>query len=925
MGNSIYIILFMCSLIIIFYSINLIRIRKKALEMEAIEKAKELRQQEKLKQLELLISPIIKQIKQFDKDKSILSNYYIANTESTLLKENYQNIFNQIKELPELALNNWGVLKKFREQYLQIDDWVHKANDIFIQKELNELKSFFQNIDNKSLDLQQQIATVTNEDNTLVLAGAGSGKTLTISAKVKYLVERLGVNPDEILLISYTSASAEEMTERIQKKLGIPITAKTFHKLGLNIITDLGNARPEISEMDLERTIQRYFADNVVNNKQKLSDIVNFYSMYLNVPKDLEEFDTLGDFHQDQLTNNLETLKSKIENSEAKLKQQHRTLNLERVKSLEEVIIANFLFLNGIRYEYEYLYPFKTDKDKYRKAYRPDFYLPDYNIYIEHFGITRDYRTPWLSKIEETKYVEGIQWKRKLHRENHTTLIETYSYLNKEGVLLKELKLLLEKQGVQFNTIDLQVVYKRIALQQNEERQFKELKKLVNSFITLFKSNGFIEKDFGRIKTQIPLIKSQFLQERTKLFLSIVKPVYKTYQETLKKQKAIDFNDMINIATQLLTVKSSSFFKYKYIIIDEFQDISMGRYRLVKAIKDITKARVMAVGDDWQSIYRFAGSDLELFIRFEEYFGYTKLLKIEQTYRNSQELINVAAKFVKKNPKQLNKEPKSAKSLIQPIKIYGYDTDILTAFIKAIDDIVQNFGEKTEIMILGRNTLDLKYLIEKDVSKRFRYSSSANTISCNYNKYPNVKFSFSTIHRSKGLEGENVIIINLVNHLIGFPNKISNDPVLSYVLTNADSFPYSEERRLFYVALTRTKNYTYLITPQSKTSIFVEELIREHNIKFNLITEESQFRDNPNCPKCRSGKLVLKKNQGDMREFVGCSNYPGCSNTYKELDILKNPILCNECQGYMVKRNGKYGLFYGCENYPDCENKTSKI
>jgi len=924
MRNSIYIILFMFSLIIIFYSINLIRIRKKALEMEAIEKAKELRQ-EKLKQLELLISPIIKQIKQFDKDKSILSNYYIANTESTLLKENYQNIFNQIKELPELALNNWGILKKFREQYLQIDDWVQKANDIFIQKELNELKSFFQNIDNKSLDLQQQIATVTNEDNTLILAGAGSGKTLTISAKVKYLVERLGVHPDEILLISFTSASAEEMTERIQKKLGIPITAKTFHKLGLNIITEFSNVRPEISEMDLEKTIQHYFSENVVYNKQKISDIVNFYSMYLNVPKDLEEFDTLGEFHQDQSTYNLVTLKSKIENNEAKLKQEHRTLNLERVKSLEEVIIANFLFLNGIRYEYEYLYPFKADKDKYRKAYRPDFYLPDYDIYLEHFGITQDYRTPWLSKIEEAKYVEGIHWKRKLHQENNTTLIETYSYLNKDGVLLKVLKQLLQKQGVQFNTIDLRVVYKRIALQQNEERQFKELKKLINSFITLFKSNGFTEKDFVRIETQIPLIKSHFIQERTKLFLSIVKPVYSAYQEHLKKQNAIDFNDMINIATQLLTVNSSSSYKYKYIIIDEFQDISMGRYRLVKAIKDKTKAKVMAVGDDWQSIYRFAGSDLELFIQFEEYFGYTKLLKIEQTYRNSQELINVAAKFVKKNPKQLNKEPKSAKSLLQPIKIYGYDKDILTAFIKAIDDIVQNFGENAEIMILGRNTLDLKYLIEKDIDKRFRYSSSANAISCSYNKYPNVKFSFSTVHRSKGLEGENVIIINLVNHLIGFPNKISDDPVLSYVLTNADQFPYSEERRLFYVALTRTKNYTYLIPPQSRTSVFVEELIKEHNIKFNLITGESQVRDNPNCPKCSTGKLVLKQNQGDKRKFVGCSNYPGCSNTYKEIDILKNPILCIKCQGYMVKRNGKYGLFYGCVNFPECENKITKI
>ncbi|MGE7840468.1 hypothetical protein ACQKNX_06710 [Lysinibacillus sp. NPDC093712] len=139
---------------------------------------------------------------------------------------------------------------------------------------------------------------------------------------------------------------------------------------------------------------------------------------------------------------------------------------------------------------------------------------PDYDIYLEHFGITQDYRTPGFSKIEEAKYVEGIHWKRKLHQENNTTLIETYSYLNKDGVLLKVLKQLLQKQGVQFNTIDLRVVYKRIELLQNEKRQFKELKKLINSFITLFKSNGFTEKDFVRIETQIPLIKSHFIQER---------------------------------------------------------------------------------------------------------------------------------------------------------------------------------------------------------------------------------------------------------------------------------------------------------------------------------------------------------------------------------------------------------------------------
>ena len=867
-----------------------------------------------------VIETLLIDVEEFHKEVNDLARQYIDFRSTLKIKDRYGELYLKVEKLPQEQLASNPPLSSFQQIYSDLNKWKSQQNQQFLKTEARAMKEFFSNVDGKALDEQQQVAVMTNEENTLVLAGAGSGKTLTISAKAKYLVERLGVHPDEILLISFTKASAEEMTQRIQEKLGIPITAMTFHKLGLDIITTLEKSRSDIADNVLANTINEYLSESVVKNKRVLGDIVKFYGMYLGVPKDLEEFDTLGEFQQNQPINNLETLRSKIENSQAKLKQEHRTLKLEQVRSLEEVIIANFLYLNGIRYEYEALYPYETDK--YRKAYRPDFYLPEYDIYIEHFGITRDYRAPWLSKIEEKKYIDGVSWKRELHSKYGTTLVETYSYLNKEGTLIKELKKRLQEKGVQFNEVDLQAIYEELALKNKEEQQFKELKKLIATFITLFKSNGFTDKDFEKLEGGIPALKIPFLQERTRLFLSIVQPIYHAYEETLRKQNAIDFNDMINKATYLVSTQQPSFIKYKYIIIDEFQDISMGRYRLVKAIKDLTSAKVMAVGDDWQGIYRFTGSDLELFIHFEKYFGHTEILRIERTYRNSQQLINTAAKFVMSNPRQLKKNLVSSKISQSPVEIYGYANNVIGALSKAIDDIVSKHGDNAEIMILSRNNADFKFLFANDIQKQFDYSEKKGH-ALKSKKHPQAKFRLLTVHKSKGLEADNVIVINMRNHLIGFPNKIADDPLLALVLTDADQFLYAEERRIFYVALTRTRNKTYLIAPQYDTSAFVEELVKKHKIPFNVVTNEESIRDNPKCPHCSTGHLILRTNPRDNSYFLGCTNYPSCNQTFKEIDILRKPLKCMKCEGYMVKRKGSRGYFYGCSNYPLCKNSLN--
>lgn len=790
------------------------------------------------------------------------------------------------------------------------DKQVVSWNQEYIKRELINNKEFFNNIDGKSLDEQQRIAVLTDEDNNLILAGAGSGKTLTISGKVKFLTEKRGISPEEILLISFTNKAAEEMHERIAGRLGVKVDVKTFHKLGMGIITRHSDKKPDVLN-DSKPIIQEYFRSIIYSNQKELEKIVTFFGVYLNIPKDIEQFETLGEFHENQKSLDFETLKGKLQRVTKNL----QTFKGETMKSLEETLIANFLFLNGIEYIYENDYEYPT-ASKYYRQYKPDFYLPDYGIYIEHFGITEDFRTPWLSSIEEEKYLQGIRWKRELHKEKNTVLIESYSYYNKNGVLFEKLEENLRKHGVQFKKIDVKAVYEAICIKENDY-YFEEFINLVGSFINLFKSNGYKKEQFSQFAEENQRLFSHntFLKTRNQIFLSLVEPIYEYYQDTLRKQNKIDFNDMINIATDIAKGKSATF-HYKYIIIDEYQDISQSRYQLIKAIKDKTNAKVVCVGDDWQSIYRFAGSDVQLFTKFGDYFGKYELLRIERTYRNSQQLINIAGNFVMKNKNQIRKNLVSSKENPQPIRVVGYNQNMVEVIKAILDEIIENGGQDQTIMLLGRNNFDINIL--KD-HPEFRVIEREKIIKVEYKKHKSAKISFMSTHKSKGLEADQVILINAKNNLLGFPNRISDDPVLSWVLTDQDAFEFAEERRLFYVALTRTKNTLYILAPEKDSSIFVKELIKDHGIQFETTFIQNSITNNPRCLKCKTGLLIERKGKFG-KSFLGCSNYPQCKQTYSDVRLLNNQVICNRCNGYMVKRISKGKEFYGCSNFPYCRN-----
>ncbi|MEE0886045.1 MAG: DUF6110 family protein, partial [Treponema sp.] len=666
-----------------------------------------------IKRKETLKSLVQKISKFFNELFKLTQNYvshsaelqFIKIWEFFFLEVNQTEVHDEDEEFSEI--------ERFKTVFNSMHDYFENANEQFIQNESLKYDELFSNVDGKNLDFQQRTAIITDEDRILVLAGAGSGKTLTIAAKVKYLCEVKNINPDEIFLVSFTKKSAQEMTERIQNKLGINAQATTFHRLGLDIIKNANGSRPEVlDENVLGDFINNFFENELLNYPELIKNLTEYFAYFLEIPENIENYSSLGELYEAEKTADLETLKSKydrekyIRKTGAEKLKALRTLNNEQVKSIEETKIANFLFMHGIRYEYEKLYPFESD-DPSRKSYRPDFYLCDYDIYLEHFGISKKFTVPWLYPVEEKKYLDGILWKRDFHKENGTKLIETYSYYSSEGILLKKLEEFLVENNVEFKPRDFTDIFNTVYASKSN-KYFSEFIKLCCTFITLFKSNDYKIEDIENLLLKyLAEEKNEFLCERTNLFLDIIKILLAEYQNYLLKNNAIDFSDMINDAADFVS-NGCDILPYKYVIVDEYQDISKSRFNFLKAIADRTGAKFFCVGDDWQSIYRFAGSDISLFTDFEKYFGYTKILRIEKTYRNSQQLIDEASTFVLKNPMQLKKNLCSDKTLDYPLVFWGFDDDPRKSLQQMINKIVLDFGVNSSILLLGRTNYDLE-------------------------------------------------------------------------------------------------------------------------------------------------------------------------------------------------------------------------
>lgn len=743
----------------------------------------------------------------------------------------------------ELGLDKLFIttIDKFIGTYDKIASIRKLYNDEFVKKESEAYQYLFSSLEEYLLSADQIEAIIRDEDNNLVIAGAGTGKTTTISAKVAYILEKKLATPDELLIISFTNNAVDEMRERCLRFCkNLPdsdkLEIRTFNSFGYLVNRNCSKQELHLafdgSEETAKAFLQETFDNLFLENLDFQRKAINFIAFFNRPERDEFKFETKNDFikHEQSFKN--------------------ETLDGNKVKSKEEMEIANFFCLFGINYEYEKHYPLEpADRNANYSSYHPDFFLTDYEIWHEHFGIDREGNVPeWFRakppySTAKDYYQAGIAWKKGIHAKYGTTLIETFSFENAEGTLISNLKKKLLERGVKLEPRTAEEILPMI----KKSAYYEDFINLIHTFLGLMKSNAKAPDE----------ITSKAGDKRLAIFINVFKPLYHQYETKLRKAAQVDFNDMINLATDY--IGGGNFTKsYKYIMVDEFQDMSLGRYKLIKSLKKQNPGlKLYTVGDDWQSIFRFAGSDISIITEFEKHFGFTSKTSILRTYRFNAEILEVSSDYIQKNPSQLKKALFSERQAEEEsFKFMGSRVagsrethrQAKDSGIRFALDEISGKKKDAKVFLIGRYRLNVPetfWKLKKD--------------------YPLLTLEYYTAHKVKGMTCDYAILLDVNSGILGFPSEIADDPLLNYLLHEGDSYENAEERRVFYVAITRARHKNFLLYNTGNPSKFLSEITESCGI--------AEEMDNV-CPEC-AGPLVKRK--GPYSEFWGCSNYPLCN------------------------------------------------
>ena len=772
---------------------------------------------------------------------------------------------------------------------------VAARNEAFARKELARCQALFDTVERYPLTAQQRAAVVQDEDNALVIAGAGTGKTATIVAKVGYLLARGLARPEEILFLAYTRLAADELRERLATQFGVVLEVRTFHSLGLEILAQGLGAKPSLCAEATDPTQKRQtfsrLLEELLTDPELLQTYLAFQSQF---PR---QYHTELDFT------------SKEEYRDYLLQNEPRTLTSIRVRSYEECEIANWLTLHRIRYDYERAYPIKLATSEYGQ-YKPDFYLPDHDLYIEHRATNRD-GTP-APFIDPQKYKERRDWSLATHKEHGTRLIETFSWEQRDGVLVQNLETKLRECGVMIGFRTWEEALEAL----RQAGVINPFAKVAATFHTLCKSGSYTAEQLVARGAVSPN------PQRAKLFLTLYGRLYEAYERKLRDQGEIDFEDMVSQATE--QVRTGSYRShFRYVLVDEFQDIAQGRAALVKALRDqVPGAKLFCVGDDWQSIFRFSGSDIALTTGFAEHFGFTRRTALDHTFRFTDRLAAFSSRFVQQNPAQLRKQLTTHTRADAPavvVRMRDGTEDPVPA-------IIQDLAARgpASVFILNRYNHQFGRGYERSLTQYF----------------PGLTIRCLTAHGAKGLEADYVILDNLRGGKWGFPSGVEDDPLLDLVLAEPEPFPRAEERRLFYVAITRARRRVFLISDPDDESPFVREILADAG--YEKAVQGDTSGQSSGCPNCHRGQL--RRRDGKSGVFYGCSKYPlceytedACANCRKGRIVLmdRSAARCDTCRwtgkvcrgcgkGILVRRQSRKDghSFWGCSRYrstgPSC-------
>lgn len=715
--------------------------------------------------------------------------------------------------------------------------FVTEVNRKVAERACIEDAAFFDSVEKSPLTDEQRRAVICFDNRVLLVASAGSGKTSTMVAKAGYALKHGYFNADKMLLLAFNADAATELRARIEKRLiplGLPaegIAAKTFHAFGLEVIGTATGKRPSIPswlEAGKDHEAILAIADDLKDKDPAFRTSWDIFRLVFgqDLPvfgREREEADS-WDFN--------------------KRRPGFWTLNNEYVKSKGELLIANWLFYNGVKYEYERPYEVET-ADSQHGQYHPDFYLPDAKAYLEHWAIDQNGEPP----KEFIGYKKSMKWKRELHVKQGTILLETTMAGLWNGSAFRYLSEQLPKLCIELNPNPDREVPGR------QPMEAPRLAATFRSFLTHAKSNRLSVQE---LQTRLDKGSAGAFRFRHQMFLQLFEQIWSTWEAKLRSENCIDFEDMLNMATDC--VESGGFQSpYELVMVDEFQDASQARSRLVCSLMRGPNKYLFAVGDDWQSINRFAGADLAVMTDFESRFGKGTSLRLETTFRCPQSLCNISSGFVQKNPRQLAKKVRSAKpDVAEPVRIVSVEQEehISSAVQMRVNEITLEAaaaGKRSKVYVLGRYKRETSYMPKM-------YDAQL------------VDLKFITVHASKGLEADHIIIPSMHTVRLGFPSRVEDDPVLQLAMPSEDTYEHAEERRLFYVAMTRAKSSVTLITVAKKESPFLLELVKDHRLEIRTITGETATSEV--CPDCSKGFVIARL--GPWGVFHSCSSYPRC-------------------------------------------------
>lgn len=769
-------------------------------------------------------------------------SHYITESERIAVDEKYAELDVEVsavinsKELEECPQKD--SFKRFHKAMSDTKGHKLANNEHFIENQLKGCAQYFDTVLAYPLDQQQREAVVSLEDNVLVISSAGSGKTMTTVGKVRYLIDVQHVPAEKILLITFTRKAAESLSERLGEK---KLKCRTFHKLALDIIGDATGEKPTITPPDFSVQVYHKLSQENPDFKAAIADYIirSRYTM-----RDQYEYTSMQDYMQDRQKHGIQAFFKDMDGRPV------------FCKSDEESKICDFLGSRGIKFRYEEKYEVNTVDAEYRQ-YCPDFsiYIDGLDgqtkrVYLEHFAVNEyDHCPSFFSAEDEFKYKQGIHWKRLLHQQHGTTLLETTSAGFHRGDVFQVLSRQLLSLGAVFSKATHQSVSRELV------RQEENILAMLTSFNFLLKSRDRTMEEIARQVGGGP---------DAITVNDIIAPFVKAYRLMEEDNNEVDFTDAIIRATDLCNNGHRP--DYDYILVDEFQDISMDRYRFLQSLRRKSPlTKLFCVGDDWQSIYRFAGSDMALFKQFEKYFGYTKKCLMETTYRFGEPAIAESSKFILANPEQAVKNVHSFKVDVET-KLDFLSTDGRDGVIETVKYLADQIPANKEILLLGRYGFDVNIFKNTELAVH-------DTKDRVYVTYGRRQMNFMTVHQSKGLECDYIIMLNCNGGTIGFPSQISDSPVLKYVLSEPDAYAFSEERRVFYVGITRAKKHTWVLYDMNNPSPFVKEFVKtlEQDVKPGAGIPDSEL-----CPKCRCGRIKVAKKgiavNGNPYTVYCCSN-----------------------------------------------------